>query len=37
MSYFYKMWLIAITEVENNSLIIQVLKLKFEKIILQSG
>jgi hypothetical protein len=26
--------LIAITEVENNSLIIQVLKLKFEKIIL---
>jgi hypothetical protein len=37
MSYFYKMWSIAIIEVENNSLIIWVLKLKFEKIILQSG
>jgi hypothetical protein len=37
MSYIYKMWSIAIIEVENNSLIIRVLKLKFEKIILQSG
>jgi hypothetical protein len=31
------MWSIAITEVENNSLIIRVLKLKFEKIFYSPG
>jgi hypothetical protein len=37
MSYFYKMWSIAINEVDNNNLIIRVMKLKVETVILQSG
>jgi hypothetical protein len=37
MPYFYKMWLFAISEVDNNNLVIRVMKLKFEIVILQSG
>ena len=36
MLYFYKMWSIAINEVDNNNLIIGVMKLKVEIVILQS-
>jgi hypothetical protein len=37
MPYFYKMWSFAINEVDNNSLVIRIMKLKFETVILQSG
>jgi hypothetical protein len=36
MPYFYKMWSFAISEVDNNSLVIRVIKLKFEIVILHS-